>query len=268
MDLKNAEGWNQVEDDWLFFLSLNRELCLVAYIDKQIVGTVTAIDYNGEVAWIGMMLVNQSFRNRGIGSSLLRAILDKLGYCKSIKLDASPLGNPVYRKYGFLEELELQRLIAKKLIPCSENVSETYIQHASEKDLKDIIEFDRTVFGTSRLRMIVFLIRQRSREWWIAKKQGRVIGIVGLKQGMLYHHIGPLYAESLDLAQNLIIKSIRGIEGLSVIMDIHVGKSEFREWLQPLGFESQRPFHRMYLKQNPLPGIVDWQYAICGPEFG
>jgi hypothetical protein len=40
------------------------------------------------------------------------------------------------------------------------------------------------------------------------------------------------------------------------------------EWLEIIGFEKQRQFTRMYLHNNPFPGIVKNQYLICGPEYG
>ena len=63
------------------------------------------------------MLVDRNQRNLGIGTKLFQKLLERLQGCGAIKLDASPAGNPIYRKFGFVEEFELQRLIADKLQP-------------------------------------------------------------------------------------------------------------------------------------------------------
>ena len=88
MKLKNAEGWNQTENDWELLIQYRGSVNLVAVLENQIVGTVTAINYANTVAWIGMMLVDKEFRGRGIGKLLLNEAILKLKNCASIKLDA------------------------------------------------------------------------------------------------------------------------------------------------------------------------------------
>ena len=65
MELKEAEHWNQTEEDWNFLLKLNPDLCWVATADEKVVGTVTAINYNNHLSWVGMMLVSKQHRGRG-----------------------------------------------------------------------------------------------------------------------------------------------------------------------------------------------------------
>jgi hypothetical protein len=52
------------------------------------------------------------------------------------------------------------------------------------------------------------------------------------------------------------------------VIDICADKSEMKGWLEACGFISQRPFERMYLRNNPHPGIIESQYLISGPELG
>ena len=62
MQIKNDENWNQTEEDWLFLIKSNPKYCLVAVSENRVIGTVTAIDYHQELAWIGMMLVSKKYR--------------------------------------------------------------------------------------------------------------------------------------------------------------------------------------------------------------
>ncbi len=96
MRLKDAEGWNQLEKDWALLISYKESVNLVAVVDDRIIGTVTAMNYANTVAWIGMMLVDRDYRGRGISKLLMLDAIDKLKKCKSIKLDATPAGRPVY----------------------------------------------------------------------------------------------------------------------------------------------------------------------------
>src|SRR5271156_4343745 len=103
MRLKNQAGWNQVEADWRRLLDLQPDGCFVAELDGAPAGTVTTCRF-GPVAWVAMMLVDRSLRSHGIGRALMsRAVgdLDSAGI-RTIRLDATPLGQPLYESLDFV----------------------------------------------------------------------------------------------------------------------------------------------------------------------
>ena len=111
MKLSMAEGWNQTEKDWkLFIENAENNACIVAEIDNKVIGTTTAINYSNQVAWIGMVLVDKEYRGRGVSKSLLTNIFKKLRHCKSVKLDATPEGQEVYKKFDFKDEYHIVRM--------------------------------------------------------------------------------------------------------------------------------------------------------------
>src|SRR5918996_4576668 len=61
--LKEQAGWNQTAADLERFRKLSPEGCFVAQWDGQPVGCVMVFEF-GSVAWIAMMLVDESFRGR------------------------------------------------------------------------------------------------------------------------------------------------------------------------------------------------------------
>ena len=104
INLSKTEGWNQTEKDWRLLLENPVNTCIVAELNNKIAGTATALNHSDEVAWIGMVLVDKSLRGQGAGKMLLTHIIDELKGIKSIKLDATPAGQPLYQKLGFIEE--------------------------------------------------------------------------------------------------------------------------------------------------------------------
>src|SRR6266567_1475892 len=109
--LKQRVGWNQTAADWARFLSLQPDGCFVAELDGEPVGTVTTCVF-GTVAWVGMMLVDPGKRGRGVGRALMAralAFLDSRGV-RGVRLDATPLGEPLYRSLGFVPQYPLSRL--------------------------------------------------------------------------------------------------------------------------------------------------------------
>lgn len=61
---------------------------------------------NASVAWVGNILVDDMYRNQGIGTSITRFLIDesKAHGAESFVLIATELGEPVYKKLGFTVE--------------------------------------------------------------------------------------------------------------------------------------------------------------------
>ncbi len=111
LGLSRQAGWNQTELDWQRFISMEPEGCFVAELDGSSVGTTTTCVFGHQVAWIAMVLVDKNVRGRGIGTTLLKHVLDYLSARKieTVRLDATPAGRPIYEKLGFVPEYELAR---------------------------------------------------------------------------------------------------------------------------------------------------------------
>src|SRR3569832_1546282 len=110
MQLKEAAGWNQTEEDWRRLLWLEPNGCFAAVKDGRLVGTTTTTTYGDELAWIGMVLVDPQQRRQGIATQLLNVAIDYLKKkVVTVKLDATSQGKPVYERLGFQVETVLER---------------------------------------------------------------------------------------------------------------------------------------------------------------
>ncbi|MEO9893474.1 GNAT family N-acetyltransferase [Aurantibacter sp.] len=268
MHLVLAENWNQTKEDWQMFLNINSNLCLVALYKSEVIGTVTAINYRNEVAWIGMMLVTKSFRGIGISKRLLNTIIERLSDCLSIKLDATPAGKPVYNKLGFQEEFSLNRMVVTKFKGATNINKSAAFWPISVDEIEDIVSLDLKIFGSDRSELINSLIKRNSDKTWCVVKNEHVVGYVLGRPGLNYFQIGPLIAETVDDAIQLIEIILNQYIGESIVIDILQDKLEFKKHLISLGFSEQRSFMRMYLKDNSFPGVMSNQYVIAGPELG
>ena len=100
--LARQAGWNQIEADWRRFLAMQPDGCFVGERDGTPVAT-TATFIFGPVAWIAMVLVDVDSRRKGVATTLLKHALDFLDNqgVKTVRLDATAAGQPVYEKLGF-----------------------------------------------------------------------------------------------------------------------------------------------------------------------
>jgi len=268
MSLKDVEGWNQLEKDWALLISYPESVNLVAVLDKRIVGTVTAINYANTVAWIGMMLVDRDYRGRGISKLLMLDAIEKLKKCKSIKLDATPAGRPVYLKLGFIIEYTLYRMTNPSASKISPGDNQMDTEKISPSDIAEVVAYDKRVFGADRKELITFLYEDCPESAWFIRENNRLAGFCLGRNGQNYTQIGPVNASSENLAKALIRSAINQMTGRALLVDIPAAKSETRAWLGGCGFVSQRPFERMYLSKNLHPGFIENLYLIAGPELG
>jgi GNAT superfamily N-acetyltransferase len=268
MHLKNAEGWNQLEKDWTLLISYGGSVNLVALQDQGILGSVTALNYAGKVAWIGMMLVDKAYRGRGIGRALMLEAMAKLKGSASIKLDATPAGRPLYLKLGFKDEYTLYRMThpAAPEIPGGDLSPEPEKMRAA--DLPEVAEFDMQVFGADRGDLIFRLYESFPELAWLIRENKRIAGFCLGRPGQNYTQIGPVNAWSGEQAQALIRSAINQVTGRALVVDIPADKSDTIHWLEVSGFKVQRPFERMYLNDNPYPGMPAKVFLIAGPELG
>lgn len=267
MRLSIEEGWNQTEDDWRFLIETKENICIVAEHEGKIIGTTTISNYENNVAWIGMVLVDKEFRCQGVSKLLLKNILKHADKFKSIKLDATPAGQKVYEKFGFKEEYRITRMVATAVKNISgENDDEIF--ELKETDVEEIIALDKKVFGADRRNLISSLINNPAGKAYALKYNNLVIGFILGRRGSKYEQIGPLVANSFQDAKRLIVESIRQIENKSIVVDILNDKQELISFLENVGFVKQREFIRMYKKGNDFKGRTEFYHLICGPEFG
>lgn len=264
MDLSASEGWNQTLEDWTFLITDPHNICVAAADADQLVGTTIVLDYHGRLGWVGMVLVNKAWRGKGISRLLLEYVVEK--YRGILKLDATALGEPVYRKFGFVKEYNIVRLV--------NNCVDSAVQHADESivnvhslHLADIIKSDAAAFGIERDQLVHYLHNRYPAKAWLLEKEA-VSGFIFGRDGHRYHHLGPLVADSTKTASVLILQALSSLSGQAVVIDVLCEKKELIAWLEQRGFVEQRQFVRMYKGRNVFPEKADHLFAIAGPELG
>lgn len=244
-------GWNQRARDWRLFLDRNPKGSCAALGEGRVVGTAATLDY-GPFAWISMVLVDPAVRGRGLGTALLERTLDILGDAPCARLDATPLGEPVYRKLGFVEEYALERWER----PAGASPKAATVQPLLE--IGPLTEFDREAFGADRGWLLEWL-REGAPELAWRGATGYVLG----REGRRFTHIGPLVCADAAEARALIEAALAASRRPAVI-DIPRGKAAV---IESLGFRKQRPLLRMR-RGAPAPPLDERIYAIAGPELG
>lgn len=109
------ERWNYAKEDVERMFSYNPSGCFIADCKGEKVGHVFSVNY-GKLGWIGLLTVRAEWRGEGIGTLLMRKVMDHLLGCgvETIKLEVVPTrldARHIYQKLGFVDEYDSLRFL-------------------------------------------------------------------------------------------------------------------------------------------------------------
>ncbi len=264
MRLKEQAGWNQVEADWRRLLDLQPDGCFVAELDDNPAGTVTTCRF-GPVAWVAMMLVDQKFRSRGIGRALMTRALDDLDSAgvRTIRLDATPLGRPLYESLDFVAEATLARYGGA--LPPAGGPPRVNEARPSEV-LEGLTELDLDVTGTDRGRLLLRLAGEYPDSLLVVFEAGEIAGFLLSRPGSKARRIGPCIAgERTGLL--LLDDARRMYPGEEVTIDIPVDNAPAVALAESWGLGVSGLLTRMG-RGRPVKEDLNRLWASAGPEKG
>jgi GNAT superfamily N-acetyltransferase len=266
--LSTLMGWNQRLEDWRRLIGLAPSGSFVARDRGRVVGTAIGIDYV-HCGWIAMMLVAPEYRGRGLGARLLEASMAAIPRQLPIRLDATPLGRPLYERHGFALETGLTRYVRPAVGPAPTLANE--VAQLPRRDLQEVADIDAAIFGGIRSRLLQHIHSAGPEYAWRAG--GTPIQYCLGRTGRLFDQVGPIVANTAQTAIALAEAALRNAAGHAVVVDAYDEHEEFTAWLGASGFEAQRPLYRMRRPgarrpETPAAAVAQTEFAILGPEFG
>jgi GNAT superfamily N-acetyltransferase len=265
LSLCRAARWNQTERDWRYFLTAAPGSALVAEENGVVVGTVAALPY-GPFAWISMVLVDPAARGRGIGTLLLERGLSVVPGHVTARLDATPAGEPIYRRLQFADEYGLERWFLNA--GRARALTRPAARPLEAADWPAIREMDLQAFGAPRAALLQRLAADAPEYSWVLGDARGLQGYLFGRHGHMREHLGPMVACDQAAARTLLESCLAAIPERAVFVDVPEHQQPFRMFLSTAGFAVERPFLRMYRGELTAPGQPSMIYAIAGPEFG
>lgn len=257
--LSDEAGWNQTTEDWRIFIEQGRTIGFRAP-DGHLVATGAALPYQSHFGFVSMILVTQSWRRRGLATSLLHCCIAHLREASlTPMLDATPAGAAVYRQHGFQEIFGLDRweLVHR---PSQLNTP----QLGSTNCAQEIAALDAQALGTLRRSVLArFLERDGARAFLNPKPRGFAL----LRRGRRASQVGPVVAATEGDALELLDQALGTLSG-AIFIDVPRAWTEIGKWLTQKGGRIQRSFSRMALHRSQPFGDPTRLFAVAGPEFG
>jgi ribosomal protein S18 acetylase RimI-like enzyme len=214
VQLTDSMDWNMVESDFEFMMELEKDGCFVAYDDSERVGISTAIRYN-KIGWIGNVIVSGKSRKKGFGSLLVehcKQYLMNQG-AESIGLYAYTNRIRFYEKLGFKRNLDF--IVLEGKVPSIHLKTKTRVFEKS--DIPDIIKLDSLCFGSSRKKLIEYLLQNSDNLCFIPIDKGH-FGFIISKVFGDYSEIGPMVCFDKKVASELLIATLNKLDGVNVLL--------------------------------------------------
>jgi ribosomal protein S18 acetylase RimI-like enzyme len=238
---KEAYGGSALDIDTLeLYFAIQPDGALLALHNNEAAGMVWIIDYQ-TFASIGVLGVLPKFQGQGIGRMLMEHAESwaKTRGISAFILDATYDGAKLYEKLGYRDEDTSYRMNLTR--QKSYKVAET-IESATLRDLPELLEFDQTIFGADRRKVLeVFLNEFAGRAFLSRDKQGRVAGFIIAQTST----IGPWVAVNAAVAEHLLqaVLNLELPEKSRVLLPN--ANREGLELLQRYGFENVRTLRHM-----------------------
>jgi GNAT superfamily N-acetyltransferase len=259
MELSRLAGWNQTQDDWEMMLQLDPLGCFAIEADERIAATTTLLCYGSRLAWIGMVLTRPEYRQRGFARCLMESALKRAEDLKieSIKLDATPQGQPLYEKLGFRTEQIVERWFHDGKRPDVRiEPSTSPPQYSPQYSL----EMDLEAFGANRSTLLQNLASRNS-------PHAITEAYCFSRGGTRARYLGPCVAQTQKAARLVIEPTLRDPSESGWFWDLLSANKNAIQVAEEFGFAPQRRLERMVLGNSILTDD-EMVYAVGGFELG
>lgn len=241
-------------------------------------GCVVPFVFDNGTGWIGFFCIKEGFRGNGYGRSLFQTCLDHFvsRAVRFVGLDAVTEQKPTYERRGFVSKGTI-RLMTRRSVHELPTGKGSVVTGASSGGLgRSVIEIDK-VSGEDLLQSeLACTGLKRSRLWTHGALSDRsdVFGYAMTSQQEQHalqgwivvrscpdgHRFGPLYAESAEVASQLLEMALDRCTGSGeMIAEVWMGNTESLEVFTKLGWTPLGiDYHRMWLggrvPAEQLPG--------------
>ena len=264
--LSAEAGWNQVAADWRFMLERGGGVGMADEAGTWVASAI-ALPLAPRLSWLSMVLTTKAWRGRGIGTHLLRRCIEMVrARGAAAGLDATELGRPVYLPLGFADLYALKR---RHLDRAPESITAPpgiRMRRIAASDLPAVAAYDAPRSAMERGPILAHLQGRAPYLAFVAEAGERILGFVMGRDGRIAHHIGPIVAESEEIA--LALAAQAGIAANPpFILDVPDRHAGTQRWLEASGAVSPRGYVRLVLGDAPGLAANERVFAIAGPEL-
>lgn len=262
-----AEGWNPGEFDALAFFSTDPEGFYGYFFDGTLIAGGAVVSYGREFGFMGLFIVRPEYRSMGIGKKLWFQrrdhLLSRLKPGSAIGMDGVVAMQPFYAQGGFTMQFRSERYHRQgDLFP----VSSAVVPYSREM-FDDVLTYDTRCFGFSRSDFLRFWLEMPSAHSIVYMVQDKPAGFATLRKVNPGYKIGPLFANTPEIAEALYAMCLTTVPGEPVYLDVPVVNEAAMRMANKFHAEYVFECGRMYYGAPP-PLPLEHIFGITTFELG
>jgi GNAT superfamily N-acetyltransferase len=265
LDWAAAEGWNPGLADAACFHAADPEGFLLAELDGEPIGCVSAVRYGGGFGFLGFYIVRPGFRGQGHGMALWRAAMARLAP-GTVGLDGVVAQQGNYARSGFaLAHRNIRYGAAAPRPPAP--ADGPAILPAAALPFDDLAAFDRRFFPAPRAAFLRAWLAAPGHVARVATGPGGIEGLGVLRPCREGAKIGPLFATTPAAARALLAALLDAAPAGPVFLDLPEPNADAIAMAEAAGMAPAFETARMYAGAAPVLPLGQ-VYGITSFELG
>ncbi|OJA01033.1 hypothetical protein BEV13_00975 [Rickettsiella grylli] len=221
------EGWNSGAHEYVPFYSIcpNGHKGLFTN-NNQLIASLSAVRYAKDFSFLGIFIVDPTYRQLGIGEILAKTVLTELKDCALLGVNGvkQQVGN-YQRKYGFMPYHNNFRFSGRVKSQTFKNdfckpEKELKIRGQENVDVNQLIDYDANVFLYHREDFLKKWIKMPESYLLVAVEKEKICGYGVVSQCLSGNKIAPLFAKNERIAKKLYESFAYKFNGKLMQMDI------------------------------------------------
>lgn len=259
------EGWNPGLHDADCFRAADPDGFFIGEWRGEPVACLSAVAYGEDFGFIGLYIVKPAFRRQGFGMRVWRHGMDYLRN-RNVGLDGVVAQQANYRKSGFrLAYRNIRFQGVAQDIP--RDAPDLDLLNAAELPFERLRDYDRQCFPAVRERFLAAWLAQADAIAQVAGREGQVVGYGVLRRCRTGCKIGPLFADSDEIAVHLFSVLTARIPGEVFFLDVPETNPAAIALAERHGMTSVFETARMYTQQPPAISI-ERVFGVTSFELG
>ncbi|MFZ4517408.1 MAG: GNAT family N-acetyltransferase [Microthrixaceae bacterium] len=274
-DWAAAEGWNPGRGDLDVARAVDPQAFLALRDGDELVGAGSILSLGGAMGFMGLFIVREDHRGRGLGTALwhhrLHRLVDRLAPGAPIGMDGVFAMVPFYESGGFVlahRDLRMEGTVgAVPAGPAGPRVGDVLPATAPPVDRNELVRLDERCLGAARPEFLLRWIDRPGVRATALLRDGAVVGLGVTRPCEVGHKLGPFLAPDRVGATALLADLLEPLRGGRLQWDVPEPNRVALELAADLGLAESFGCARMY--RGPAPAVpVSEVFGVTSFEFG
>ncbi len=267
LDWAAAEGWNPGLDDAEAFFDADPGGFLMGFLGKEPVACISVVAWGEAYGFLGLYICRPEHRGRGHGRALWQAGMARLGE-RTVGLDGVVAQQANYAKSGFA--LAYRNIRLGGTASAHETADPRLVELRADRPTGlagSIVAYDRALQPGPRETFLRAWLKPPGRRTLAFVEADSICGYGCLRRCREGYRIGPLFADTPEIAERLFAALTARLHGAPIFLDVPEPNGKAVALARRHGLAPTFETARMYRGTPPTPHL-DRTFGIATLELG